>query len=98
MKSVFCQLRVKNHECLCCIHARYTPKYLTIKAQPAFSIDSCGKCRHYIKMIDEAELKENIPRGLEDILTLNLDLVAKKCRFRKRLRSFGVRAQSQLQR
>jgi hypothetical protein len=29
-------------------------------------------------VIDEAKLKEAIPRGLEDILTLNLDIVAKK--------------------
>jgi FdhE protein len=56
----------------------YTLKYLSVKAQPAFQIDFCAKCKHYIKVIDEAKLKEAIPRGLEDILTLNLDIVAKK--------------------
>ncbi len=65
-----------------CVHCGnkepYTLKYLIIEAQPAFQIDFCAKCKHYIKVIDEAKLKENIPRGLEDILTLNLDLVAKK--------------------
>jgi len=55
----------------------YTLKYLSVDAQPAFQIDFCTKCKHYIKVIDEAKLKEAIPRGLEDILTLNLDLVAK---------------------
>jgi FdhE protein len=56
----------------------YTLKYLSVDSQPAFQIDFCTKCKHYIKVIDEAKLKEDIPRGLEDILTLNLDLVAKK--------------------
>jgi len=56
----------------------YTLKYLSVEAQSAFQIDFCTKCKHYIKVIDEAKLKEVIPRGLEDILTLNLDLVAKK--------------------
>ena len=55
----------------------YTLKYLSVDAQPAFQIDFCTKCKHYIKVIDEAKLKEAIPRGLEDILTLNLYLVAK---------------------
>lgn len=65
-----------------CVHCGnkdpYTLKYLSVEAQSAFQIDFCTKCKHYIKMIDEAKLKEAIPRGLEDILTLNLDLVAKK--------------------
>ena len=64
-----------------CVHCAnkdpYTLKYLIIEAQPAFQIDFCAKCRHYIKVIDEAKLKEPVPRGLEDILTLNLDFLAK---------------------
>lgn len=64
-----------------CVHCGnkdpYTLKYLIIEAKPAFQIDFCTKCRHYIKVIDEAQLKEAIPRGLEDILTLNLDFLAK---------------------
>ena len=65
-----------------CVHCGnkdpYTLKHLIIEAQPALQIDYCTQCRHYIKVIDEARLKENIPKGLEDILTLNLDFVAKK--------------------
>ncbi|UCE15913.1 MAG: formate dehydrogenase accessory protein FdhE [Candidatus Bathyarchaeota archaeon] len=64
-----------------CVHCEnkdpYTLKYLSIEAKPAFQIDFCTKCKHYIKVIDEAKLKETIPKGLEDILTLNLDYVAK---------------------
>ena len=56
----------------------YTLKYLSVDSQPAFQIDFCTKCRHYIKVIDEARLKKAIPLILDDILTLNLDLVAKK--------------------
>jgi FdhE protein len=61
----------------------YTLKYLSVDSQPAFQIDFCTKCKHYVKVIDEAKLKEAIPRGLEDILTLNLDLVAKNADLRR---------------
>jgi FdhE protein len=64
-----------------CVHCSnkdpYTLKYLIDEARPAFQIDFCAKCRHYIKVIDEAKLGEPIPKGLEDILTLNLDFLAK---------------------
>ncbi len=55
----------------------YTLKFLSPKKFPQFRIDYCDKCKHYIKVIDDEKLKENIPRGLEDILTLNLDFLAK---------------------
>ncbi|NWF87373.1 formate dehydrogenase accessory protein FdhE [Candidatus Bathyarchaeota archaeon] len=65
-----------------CVHCGnrdpYMLKYLVIQEQPAFQIDFCTKCKHYIKVIDETKLKENIPRGLEDIITLGVDFVAKK--------------------
>jgi len=64
-----------------CVHCGnkdpYTLKHLIIKSQPAFQIDFCAKCRHYIKVIDESKLKETIPKRLEDILTLNIDFIAK---------------------
>lgn len=64
-----------------CVHCDnkdpYTLKYLIHEAQPAFQIDFCTKCKHYIKVMDEVKLKEPIPRGLEDIITLNLDFLAK---------------------
>ena len=64
-----------------CVHCGnkdpYTLNYIEVEANPAFQIDFCTKCKHYIKVIKEANLKEPIPKGLEDILTLNLDFLAK---------------------
>ncbi|MCK4884464.1 formate dehydrogenase accessory protein FdhE, partial [Candidatus Bathyarchaeota archaeon] len=64
-----------------CVHCGnkdpYTLKFIEVEAKPAFKIDFCTKCKHYIKVIEEAKLKEPIPKGLEDILTLNLDFLAK---------------------
>jgi len=64
-----------------CVHCGnkdpYALKYLATEAQPEFQIDFCTKCRHYIKVIDEARMKNGLVKGLEDILTLDLDFVAK---------------------
>jgi len=65
-----------------CVHCGnkdpYTLKYIDIQSKPAFKIDFCTKCKHYIKVIEETKLKETIPKGMEDILTLNLDFLAKE--------------------
>ncbi len=55
----------------------YTLKFIEVEENPALKIDFCTKCKHYLKVIEEAKLKEPIPKGLEDILTLNLDFLAK---------------------
>lgn len=55
----------------------YTLKYLIIEGKPEFQIDFCAKCSYYVKVIIENALKEPIPRCLEDILTLDLDIEAK---------------------
>jgi formate dehydrogenase maturation protein FdhE len=64
-----------------CVHCNnkdpYTLNFLINQANPALQIDFCKKCEHYLKVIDEAKLEEPIPRGLEDILTLDLDALAK---------------------
>ena len=77
---IFCGTEYLSDRFLC-VHCDnkdpYTLKYMITKSQPAFQIDFCAKCRHYIKVIDEAKLKETIPKGLEDILTLNIDFIAK---------------------
>jgi len=78
---VFCGTEYLSDRFLC-VHCGnkdpYSLKHLIIDGQPAYEIDYCTSCNHYIKVIDEANLKEDIPKGLEDILTLDLDLVAKK--------------------
>lgn len=64
-----------------CVHCGnkdpYTLKFMASEDQPEFQIDFCTKCNHYVKIIDEEKLKKTIPKGFEDILTLNLDLAAK---------------------
>ena len=56
----------------------YTLKYLKIEGKPEFQIDFCDKCKHYIKIIIEKKLGEPIPRCVEDMLTLDLDIEAKQ--------------------
>ena len=64
-----------------CVHCGntdpYTLKFIAVETNPEFRIDFCTKCNHYIKVLEETKLKVPIPKGLEDILTLNLDLLAK---------------------
>ena len=64
-----------------CIHCGnsdpYTLKYMVASEKPGFQISFCTKCKHYVKVIDEDNVREPIPRGLEDVFTLDLDLVAK---------------------
>ena len=49
---------------------------MNIEGKPEFQIDFCTKCNHYLKVIIENKLKEPIPKCIEDILTLNLDIEA----------------------
>lgn len=65
-----------------CVHCDnrdpYTLQYLHLDEKPAFRIDYCTKCHKYLKIINDDKLKETIPRFLEDILTLDLDLYAQR--------------------
>lgn len=54
-----------------------TLKFLMPEGYPEFRVDYCEKCRHYLKVIDEDKLRKRIPKGLEDIMTIDLDLMAK---------------------
>ncbi len=64
-----------------CVHCGnsdpYTLKYMAAHEKSGFQISFCTKCKHYVKVIDEDNAREPIPRGLEDVFTLDLDLVAK---------------------
>jgi len=53
-----------------------TLNYMNIEGKPEFQIDFCIKCNHYLNVIIESKLRESIPRCIEDILTLNLDIEA----------------------
>lgn len=63
-----------------CVHCDnrdpYSLQYLHLDDHPAFRIDYCTKCHKYLKVINDDSIKEPIPRFLEDLLTLDLDLYA----------------------
>jgi FdhE protein len=64
-----------------CVHCNNldpnTLGFLAIENEPWFRIDYCEKCKHYLKVINDDKLKFSIPNGLEDLLTLSLDQIAK---------------------
>ncbi|MEM3382825.1 MAG: formate dehydrogenase accessory protein FdhE [Nitrososphaerales archaeon] len=53
-----------------------TLKFLAPEDYPEFRVDFCEKCKHYLKVIDESKLKKPIPKGFEDIITIDLDIMA----------------------
>lgn len=55
----------------------YTLKFLAPEGFPWLRVDFCEKCRHYTKVIDTDKLEFSIPDGLEDIFTVDLDMMAK---------------------
>lgn len=54
-----------------------TLKFLVTEGHLEFRVDFCEKCKHYLKVIDEEKLKRPVPKGLEDIITIDLDFMAK---------------------
>ncbi|MGB9659744.1 MAG: formate dehydrogenase accessory protein FdhE [Nitrososphaerales archaeon] len=54
-----------------------TLKFLAPEGYPEFRVDFCEKCKHYLKVIDEEKLRRPIPKGLEDVITIDLDFMAK---------------------
>lgn len=63
-----------------CVHCGnkdpYTLHYLDIEGNDAFHIDFCAKCQQYLKVIVEDGLSEPLPRFVEDLLTLDVDVAA----------------------
>ncbi len=58
----------RNPETLC---------FLFNEGKPGIRIDVCTECKHYIKVIDQDRIRMHLPNGLEDILTRELDEIAK---------------------
>ena len=54
----------------------YSLGFLTFEGHPEYELNYCEKCNHYIKVIHEDRLKRKIPRGLEDLITRDLDMLA----------------------
>ena len=56
----------------------YSLGFITFKEHPEYELNYCEKCNHYIKAIYEARLRKKIPKGLEDLLTQELDILAEE--------------------
>ncbi|MBS7638468.1 formate dehydrogenase accessory protein FdhE, partial [Candidatus Bathyarchaeota archaeon] len=56
----------------------YTLGFIVFDDLPEYELDYCEKCNHYIKVIHESRLKKRIPGGLEDLLTNELDALARE--------------------
>jgi FdhE protein len=54
----------------------YTLGFLRPRGYDSLRIDICKRCKHYLKVIDWESLKDKIPPGFEDYLTLALDAKA----------------------
>ncbi len=55
-----------------------TQGFVSFENFPEYELSYCEKCKHYIKVIKEDEMKSEIPQGLEDLLTRELDEFAKE--------------------
>ena len=65
-----------------CVHCGnkdpYTLNYMELEGNKAFHIDFCTKCQQYLKVIVEDALSEPLPRFVEDLLTLDVDIAARE--------------------
>ncbi len=50
--------------------------YIYSEEEPAYRIDACEACRHYVKTVDRRRLTRPFYPPLEQVLTVHLDLVA----------------------
>ena len=56
----------------------YTLGFIALEDHPEYELSYCEKCNHYIKVLYEERLKRVVPRGLEDLLTSELDSFAEE--------------------
>lgn len=76
----FCGSRHLADQFLCANCGNTDPltlKFLTPEDNPELRVDYCEKCKHYLKVIDEDKSGKPIPESLEDIITIDLDIIAK---------------------
>jgi FdhE protein len=79
LSCIFCGAEFLSDRFLCVNCGNkdpYTLKYMMFEKKPGYQIDFCTRCNHYIKIIQENRT-EPIPRFLEDLFTLDLDIQAK---------------------
>ena len=56
----------------------YTLGFITFEEHPEYELNYCEKCDHYIKIVYEERLRRRIPKGLEGLLTQELDILAEE--------------------
>ncbi len=74
----WCGFRWRIDRLSCAVCGSNEQQYLEYfygEGEEAYRIDVCGKCRHYIKTIDQRDLEPSDP-CLEDLATLHLDVIA----------------------
>ncbi|NLY55226.1 MAG: formate dehydrogenase accessory protein FdhE [Firmicutes bacterium] len=81
-RSLYCSLcdtvwKYKRLECPYCGSGHEQVRYLQIE-DSQYQIDVCEKCKGYIKVLDARELTSEPYMLLEDLLTMELDLLAQK--------------------
>lgn len=64
--------------------------FLVEKEGKAYRVETCRKCRKYIKTVDTAELNEEVIPCVEDIGTLYLDVLAKKEGYSREVHPLGL--------
>jgi FdhE protein len=53
-------------------------RYLYAEGENGYRIDTCEKCKKYIKTVDSKEISREIVPTVEDIATLHLDIIAEQ--------------------
>ena len=68
-----------------CVHCGnknpYSLGFISFEDHPEFELNYCEECKHYIKALHEERMRRKIPKGLEDLLTQELDIQARTHEF-----------------
>jgi FdhE protein len=84
--------RFKRIQCPFCENEdRHKFKYLfTEEEDRAYRVETCQKCKKYIKTVDAEELDEEFIPSVEDVGTLYLDVLAKKEGYERGVHPLGL--------
>jgi FdhE protein len=81
----FCWLRwrVQRLFCpFCANEAHQSLGYFYSEEEPEYRVDTCNRCKHYIKAVDARKLDRPLYPPLEQICTLHLDIKAEEMGFK----------------
>jgi FdhE protein len=82
----------KRLECPFCANSNQEElRYFYDEGNPAYRVELCDGCKAYLKTVDRREKAREIPLFVENLATVDLDLVAKGEGFqRETTRLFGL--------